>query len=208
MVITTRSGKDLVSSLVESPPTKKGDLFGGALEAAAAHTHNITDPYCHLQEGQNRSRSLLLIDSRISPKPPTSADQIGFNGSCPQATAQPIQTSPDPCSHHNHPTNKPPACDLGDHNARPKIKRKQTAGRKSARQERKKRQRQDGRKKVFEACVNSIMKKIPTSVSWRSAKISPLNLYPSIPLNSHQNPICGPTTTFIFFEKGSMSYET
>ncbi|KNZ45291.1 hypothetical protein VP01_828g1, partial [Puccinia sorghi] len=84
MVITTRSGKDLVSSLVEGPQTKKGDLFGGALEAAAAHTHNITDPYFHLQEGQNRNRSLLLevCQARKKKEAATGWTQKGFRSLC------------------------------------------------------------------------------------------------------------------------------
>ncbi|KNZ52742.1 hypothetical protein VP01_1263g1, partial [Puccinia sorghi] len=53
--------------------------------------------------------------------------------------------------------------------------------------------RQDERKKLFQNCIDSIMKKIPIMESCRSVKYLPLDLYPSIPLNSQQNPIRPPT---------------
>ncbi|KNZ55586.1 hypothetical protein VP01_2641g1 [Puccinia sorghi] len=69
----------------------------------------------------------------------------------------------------------------------------QTASRKSAREERKKRQRQDEHKKLFQTCIDSIMKKIPIMESWRSVKYLPLDLYPSMLLNSQKNHILPPT---------------
>ncbi|KNZ64439.1 ATP citrate (Pro-S)-lyase [Puccinia sorghi] len=50
--------KDLVSLLVKGPPTKKGYLFYGALEAAAAHTHNIIDSRCGAYIGEGVTAGL------------------------------------------------------------------------------------------------------------------------------------------------------